>query len=155
MAALIRKAYYYPLTGHSWKHQLTYKAFLKYNDCWLVNCMKRSLIKTYIRKTEHVEAYRRLYPNQRIPNEFNNLMVTNKQNFHIDFPNVQDRIPDNTTISDFRKLKILQTSGSTTGKPSSIPCSEKDIVNIKNYYIMLGRISPDMFPHEYKYVSNK
>jgi len=109
--------------------------------------MKQKLIKMYKKKAEHIKAYREIY-------QINGSdAIINKQNFHISYPNIDDRIPDDISTTERAKVEILTTSGSTSGQPSNIPVFERDILYLENYYMNLGKISNGVIPHDYRYIN--
>ncbi len=148
LTSLIKKIYYHPVHGTGITNRLVYKLILRFNNGYIVGYMKDRLMKKYMREAQNISAYRGIYNGPQTI--FHKLPVICKQNFHIDYPDVKDRLPDNATITD---LHILKTSGSTSGKPSEIPMTTEDFDTIRNYYRLFGRLAKEIMPLKYKYVN--
>jgi len=116
--------------------------------------MQRKLIKEHMLASRSIKAYQELYrsipPNERT---FDSLPAINKQSFHINFPEIRDRLPRTCTDEEYALLQIMKTSGSTTGHPSAIPIAAEDIQYLQNYYQLLAKISDGIMPVVYKYLN--
>jgi hypothetical protein len=152
MNYLCRKFYYYPLEGVEKSHVLVYTFIIRFQDSCFIKKVRKRLIQDYIHQTDEIPAYQALYTGIR-DKRLECLPVTNKQNFHLDFKDVIDRLPKYLTLEQFKSLHILTTSGSTSGKSVSIPISPNDSACIQNYYRLLGKITEDIFPDNYKHIN--
>ncbi|BCS82812.1 hypothetical protein QLL95_gp0323 [Cotonvirus japonicus] len=143
MTNILKRFYYYPLSGTGITNVLVYKIILGLNDTCVIKYIKNKLIDDYISESTNIPAYISLYENSI------ELPIINKQCFHLQF-DVKGRIPIGTSVNDYL---ILKTSGSTSGTPSSIPVSEIDITRLRNYYTNLARVSGGIMPCHYKYIN--
>jgi hypothetical protein len=149
MGKLLSKAYHHPVNGTGFTNRNVYKFILRFNDSWLIGKARSNILAKQIKQSKSIKAYREIYKD--VPNlKFNNLPTITKQNFHLSYPNITDRMPDGT---DMTNLHIVKTSGSTSGKPSEIPLSENDILFVKNYYRLFGHLAKELMPLEYKYIN--
>src|SRR5919205_1063406 len=119
-----------PVESTGRTNRIVYKGLLRFNDTKMVKWLKRKVIDSHQKQALSVPAYQKLHDGSTFP-------IIDKQNFHIGFPNYKDRIP----VSSSDDFMVLKTSGSTSGFPSEIPISQRDIMDLRNYYQNLAIIS--------------
>ncbi|MEZ4815325.1 MAG: hypothetical protein R3A80_09000, partial [Bdellovibrionota bacterium] len=105
------------------------------------------MLRFYQEKALRIHAYRDVYKTHGTG------AIINKQNFHVKYSNIYDRIPDNIPETIKAQIEVLNTSGSSSGKTSSIPIIPQDITHMLNYYKNLSIISEEVIPHKYGYIN--
>ncbi|AYV77692.1 MAG: arylamine N-acetyltransferase [Edafosvirus sp.] len=131
---------------------MAYMGLLRFQNVAVVKQLKKAIIRDHIAEAKTAPAYKHIWKGCK-SFDHADLPVVNKSSLHVGFPELIDRLPGNITLAEFRTMNILKTSGSTTGVPSAIPVSEKDIMMTRNYYSILASISNGLFPTKYWYLN--